>query len=262
MRDSFETVDVHFADGIGTLTLNRPDSLNALNRQLRREVIAGLEQLDAENDECDGVALRAVVLEGAGENFCVGADVTEFDDDDGAGARLARDVQATVMDLPAPVVAKIEGYCLGGGFETALACDFRVAAPDTELGFPEVDLGIMPGGGGVQFVNRLAGPAVAAELAMTGEFLDGEQAADLGLVTEITEDVDGAARDLAERLASKPPLAIQAIKESVGIATETGLRAGRRHDSRLVDPLYHTDDHATAAAAFGEDGDDPSFEGR
>jgi enoyl-CoA hydratase/carnithine racemase len=260
MRDSFETVDVQFADGIGTLTLDRPDSLNALNGRLRREVVAGLERLDAENDDSDGVALRAVVLEGAGGNFCAGADVTEFDDDE-AGTRLARDLQAAIMDLPAPVVAKIEGYCLGGGFETALACDFRVAAPAAELGFPEVDLGIMPGGGGVGFVSRLAGPAVAAELAMTGEFVTGERAADLGLVTEVTEDVDGAARDLAERLASKPPLAIQAIKESVRLTTETGLRAARRHDARLVNPLYHTDDHAKAARAFGDDEADPTFEG-
>ena len=145
-----------------------PDALNALNDQLLSDVVEGLRRLESNNDS-EGVALRAVVIEGAGDKaFSAGADVSGFSEGS-AGGTSARSTGRFIREFPAPVIAKVQGYCLGGGFETALACDFRFASADSTFGLPEVDLGLLPGAGGVQYVARLASEAVAKEFAMTGE---------------------------------------------------------------------------------------------
>ncbi|ELY64985.1 enoyl-CoA hydratase/isomerase family protein [Natrinema versiforme] len=265
MDESLETVLVQFDDdsGIGTLTMNRPDALNALNGQLRDDIIAGLELLEEENADADGVALRAVVLEGAGEKaFCAGADIGGFADES-AGDSSARSHYEVIRDFPAPVIAKIDGYCLGGGLETALACDFRLASEGSTFGFPEVNLGILPGAGGIQYVEKLAGPAVAKELAMTGEHISAERAGEEGIVThvyaddEFGDEVDAFVTDLA----GQAPLAIQGIKKSATMAVQTGLEEGLAYDRQLFEGLLETEDHAEGAAAFAEDRE-PEFEGK
>jgi len=127
------------------------------------------------------------------------------------------------MDFPAPVIAKITGYCLGGGLETAMSCDFRFAAEDAKLGLPEVDLGIIPGAGGVQFISELANPAAAKEI-MTGDHISAARAEELGIVNRVPDDIDAETQEFAEKIASKPPLAIQAIKESASVATHGASR--------------------------------------
>lgn len=271
MPASFEaeldTVDLAYDAhrSVGRLTLNRPDRLNAIDPQLSRDIVAGLERLEAVNEEGEGVALRGVVIEGAGDRaFCAGADVATFDERTLA-AESARRRGPFVMDFPAPVVAKIHGYCVGGGLELAMACDFRVAAADATLGLPESDLGLMPGSGGVQLLARLANPAVAKAVAMKGRrgFLTGEEAADCGLVEEVhpADELDAAVAELTDVIADQPPLAVQAIKRSADVAVNASLEQGLAYDRRQFETLLDTEDAEKGMRAFLEDGDEPEFAG-
>lgn len=268
MHEELDTVIVEFdADRyVGHLTLNRPDRLNTLSPGLSRDIVAGLELLEEQNEDADGVALRAVVIEGAGDRaFCAGADVTSFGDRSPA-ADSDRGHYQFIMDFPVPVIAKIHGYCLGGGLETAMSCDFRLATEDAELGLPEVDLGIIPGAGGVQFVSKMANPAIAKEIAMRGQtgFVSGTEAASHGLVNSAhpADELDDAVAGLADRIASQPPLAIQAIKRSANMAVQSNLREGLEYDSRQFAPLLSTEDAEEGMRAFAEDDYEPEFKGR
>jgi enoyl-CoA hydratase/carnithine racemase len=266
MHEELDTVVVEFdeADGVGTLTLNRPDSLNAMNMQMREDIETGLGMLAERDEEEEGIAVRVVVIEGTGEKaFCAGADITGFSGVSPA-AFEAHGMRDSVIEFPAPVVAKIDGYCLGGGLELALACDIRIASESSRLGFPEVDLGLLPGAGGVQYVSRLAGPAIAKELAMTGEHMGGERAAEEGIINHVHDDEEFEAEveGFVGTLAAKPPLAIRAIKDSGNVSVESGLREGRKYDRRVFSTLLETDDHEEGARAFAEDDYDPEFVGK
>ena len=265
MAEELDTVVVDFDDetGIGTVTLNRPDALNTLNEQLLDDIVGAFERLEARNDEADGVALRAVVVEGAGDRaFCAGADVGGFSDST-PGRASSRTAVEFVREFPAPVVAKIQGYCLGGGLELAFACDFRFASEDSTVGLPEVTLGLLPGAGGVQYAARLAGPAVAKELAMTGEHVTASQAAADGLINDVypADDLDEEVDAFVAEIASNAPLAVQSIKRSVALAQHTGLREGIEFDRGAFRSLLETEDAAEGTAAFAEDRE-PEFEGR
>ncbi|MFC7157562.1 enoyl-CoA hydratase/isomerase family protein [Halomarina halobia] len=262
--EEFDTVDAEFDEEthVGYLTLNRPDALNALSDQLRRDIVEGLRWLESQNEDAEGIALRAVVVEGAEGNFCAGADITEFSEAS-PGESSERHHYQFVQEFPVPIIAKIRGYCLGGGLETAMACDFRFAHTDARLGLPEVDLGLIPGAGGVQYISRLANPSAAKEVAMTGDHLSAERAHELDIVNRVyDEDLDEATQGFAETLASKPPLAIQAIKDAANVSTQIGLDEGRSYDRRRFEPLLDTEDHQKGARAFAEDDYEPEFEGR
>jgi enoyl-CoA hydratase/carnithine racemase len=263
MDKMFETIDTEFDEetGIGYLTLDRPDSLNALSLELREEIIEGLRALNDLND--NGIDMRVVVIEGADGNFCAGADITEFEDE-----ALTTDVDRThfqfIRDYPVPVIAKICGYCLGGGLETAMSCDFRFASEGATLGLPEVDLGIIPGAGGVQYISRLADPSTALEIAMTGDHISAEQAAEAGIINRVydEEELNDGVEKFASKIASKPPLSIQTLKESAYMATEVGLEEGLDYDRKLCEPLFGTEDHEEGVKAFAEDDYEPEFKGR
>ncbi|WP_049925186.1 enoyl-CoA hydratase/isomerase family protein [Halopiger goleimassiliensis] len=265
MHEELETTVVEFdaETNVGYVTLNRPDALNALSSQLREDVVEGLRLLEAQNEEADGVALRAVVLEGAEGNFCAGADVNEFSDES-AGATSERSHYEFIREFPVPVIAKVEGYCLGGGLETAMSCDMRIAHEEARFGLPEVDLGLLPGAGGVQMVSQLASPAAAMELAMTGEHITADRAADLGIVNRVygDDEFDEAVDEFAETIAAKPPLATQAIKQSARTAVQAGLEEGVAFDRQQFGQLLTTEDHEEGARAFAEDDYEPEFKGR
>jgi len=265
MSDELETVIVAFDEetGVGSLTLDRPDALNALNGQLLSDIVEGLRRLEARNEDAEGVALRAVVIEGAGEKaFSAGADISGFSGGSSGGSS-PRSTGRFVREFPAPVIAKIQGYCLGGGLETAFACDFRFASEDSTFGLPEVDLGLLPGAGGVQYVARLANEAVAKELAMTGEHFPAERAHAEGLVHDVfpAEDLDDEVEAFAENLATQAPLSVQAIKESANRAHQMGLNEGIQFDRTTFETLLNTEDAEEGAAAFSEDRD-PEFVGK
>ncbi|MFO7925905.1 MAG: enoyl-CoA hydratase/isomerase family protein [Halobacteriota archaeon] len=263
MPTDFETTTIAFDEetGVGYLTLNRPDALNALSSQLREDIVAGLRELNEYND--DGVVMRTVVVEGAGGNFCAGADITEFEEGPPT-TEVDRSHYRFIREYPLPVIAKIRGYCLGGGLETAMSCDFRIADTDARFGLPEVDLGIIPGAGGVQFISRLANPSVAKEIAMTGEHLPAERGAELGIFNDVhaPDELDAAVDEFAETIASKPPLSVRTIKKSATMATQTGLREGIEYDADVFETLLWTDDHKEGVRAFAEDDYEPEFQGK
>ncbi|MFB6149503.1 MAG: enoyl-CoA hydratase/isomerase family protein [Halobacteriales archaeon] len=266
MRSELETVIVEFDDetGIGRITLNRPDKLNAMNSQMRDDIAAALDELGTQDDAADGLAVRVVVIEGAGDRaFSAGADINEFSDST-RQAFTSHGTQETLQDFPAPVVAKIDGYCLGGGLETALACDLRFASDRSTLGFPEVDLGILPGAGGVQYVSRLAGPAVATELAMTGDHISADRAAEIGILNDVyaTETFEEEVEGFVDQLAGQPPLALRGIKESAKAAVQMNRKEARDYDAQLFSQLLKTEDHKEGAKAFQDDDYEPEFTGK
>lgn len=268
MHEELDTVIVEYDEDthVGHLTLNRPDKLNSLSPQLSNDIVEGLKTLESVNEGVDGVELRAVVMEGAGDRaFCAGADITSFENRTPGGVS-DRGHYEFIMDFPAPVIAKIHGFCLGGGLETAMSCDFRLVREDAQLGLPEIDLGIIPGAGGVQFLSKMANPAVAMEVAMKGQngFLSGAEAADLNLANDVydEDEFDDAVADFAQEIASQPPLAIQAIKRSANMAVQVGLREGLEYDEQQFSPLLSTEDAQEGTRAFAEDDYEPEFKGK
>jgi enoyl-CoA hydratase/carnithine racemase len=268
--DNFETIDWRFDEetGIGRIVLDRPDKLNALSKQCSDEIIAGLEAFEERDqeglyEEETGVKTRIVVLEGAGEDaFCVGSDVDEFHDVK-PGVFNFNPMFTRVEEFPAPVVAKVDGYCLGGGLELALTCDFRIASAASEFGFPEIQLGIMPGDGGTQRLPEIVGPSRTKELAMTAEHIGAEEALEDGIV-DYVYDRDALEEEVmafAETIAEQPPLAVRAIKDAVNVSQETNLRVGRYYERRAGNWLTATEDHEEGVNAF-EEKREPEWSGK
>jgi enoyl-CoA hydratase len=183
MSQTYETLLVEKRDRIAVITINRPDKLNALNIKTREEGAALLDEL--RNDDSVGV----VVFTGAGEKaFIAGADIAEFAGRTSITQRdvmMSRSLFTAIDSFPKPVIAMINGFCLGGGCELALACDIRIASENASFGQPEIKLGIIPGGGGTQRLTRLVGEGKAMELILTGDFIDAKTALSLGLVNHV-----------------------------------------------------------------------------
>jgi enoyl-CoA hydratase/carnithine racemase len=213
-------VEVTFEGTVAVLTLTRENKLNALSTEFERELGAAVRREDVQGS-------RAVVIAGRGRAFSAGADTSELRDRSAeqvlAYYRDTGDVYEQVAALPQPTVAAIHGYCLGGGLELALACDFRVADDTAALGFPEVGIGILPSSGGTARTTRLLGAARAKELILLGERLDAGRALHLGLVTAVVPagQALGRALELATRLAGLPPLAVSLSKAAIDAAAES-----------------------------------------
>jgi enoyl-CoA hydratase len=246
---------------VAVLTFNRPDKLNALSSPL-------LDRFETLLDEVElGDEVRAVVLTGAGERaFVAGADIEEYshqsDEEFAAYQRRSRVLFSRIDGFPKPVVAAVNGYALGGGFEIALACDLVVASASARFGLPEGVLGLSPGGGGTQRLTRAVGPYVAARVLLAADRLTAEQARTLGLVAEVVEtDVVGAAVALAERTATLAPLASREMHGLIRIALDRPLEEGLSLEQEALLRLRSTRDAAEGIRAFVEKRD-PSFEGR
>lgn len=264
MEESLDTVEAsHDEDTkVGRLTLDRPDNLNAISPQLDEDLRSGLDTFREINSEADGVDVSAVVVEGNGDAFCSGADLMSFADAERPFTPRPG-LWRAVRDFELPVVAKIHGYCLGGGFELALACDLRVAHEDATFGFPEIDLGLLPGAGGVHYVTRVAGEGAAKELAYTGDKVPAERAHDLGVVEHVYSDgeFEEEAEEYVEDIAGKAPLGLQALKESVNMSLDVPMERALDHDKRVFMQLLETDDFNQGMMHFGQDST-PEFEGK
>ncbi len=236
-----------------TITLNRPDALNAFNRQMVQEF----------SDACarfrDDADLRVAIVTGAGDRaFSVGADLTDLIpammDDPAKGGYRAPPTIMRGQVIRKPFLAAINGFALGGGFECALACDLRIASNNARLGAPEVGLGLIPGWGGTQRLPRVLGATHAMQLLLTGEPVDADTALRIGLLSAVVEPADllPTARRYAERICRNGPLAVQAAKEATLRGAETSLEAGLRIEELLLDRLAYTQDVREGLAAFAE----------
>lgn len=237
-------------DRVAVLTVNRPDKLNALSTPVRRAIIDAFDAWRTDD------AVRVVVVTGAGDKaFVAGADIGEFEGRTAVDQfRVMREpsIFRVVDEFPKPVIAAINGFCLGGGCEFAMACDVRIASQKAKLGQPEVNLGILPGGGGTQRLPRLVGTGRAFKLLYTGEIIRADEALRIGLVDEVVppEALLTRANELAAVIASKSPVALQLIKEAVRASVRTPLDEGLRHESTLFGMAFSSDDKKEGVEAF------------
>ncbi|MBI2237481.1 MAG: enoyl-CoA hydratase/isomerase family protein [Actinobacteria bacterium] len=244
-------VEVRRVGPVAILTLRREEKLNALSTALERELGAAIA---SEHVRESG----SVVITGSGRAFSAGADVNEMRDATPAGIleyyRETGEVYERVAALPQPVVSAIAGYCLGGGFELALATDFRIADETAVFGLPEVSLGIVPSSGGTHRLVRLIGPGRAKELLLLHPRLGAGEALELGLLTEVVPE--GMALDraleIAERLAALPPLAASLAKRAADLMAESSREAGLLIERLAYSTLAQTEDHREATEAFAE----------
>ena len=257
---AYETVIVEVEDHVGTVRLNRPEALNALNGQILGELGAALSEFDATP------RVRAIVVTGSDKAFAAGADVKEMAPK-GFAEMFLEDYfgpeSEAILRCRKPVIAAVAGYCLGGGCELAMMCDFIVAADTAKFGQPEINLGVIPGLGGSQRLTRFVGKSKAMEMILTGRFMDAAEAERSGLVSRVVpaKDLLRDARETAGRIAEKSPIAVRAAKEAVNRAYETTLREGLLFERRLFDALFATEDRAEGMAAFVEKRS-PHFRGR
>jgi len=248
-----EFVRLEVEGAVGTVRLDRP-KMNAINGQLRAE----LHEVAVEaRDRAD---VRAVVLYGGERVFAAGADIKEMSELTYAhmvtwGTQL-QEALKVVARLPKPVVAAVTGYALGGGFELALCADFRVLGERAKVGVPEIQLGVIPGAGGTQRLTRLIGPAKAKDMVFSGRHVGAEEALALGIADRVVPDAEvyAAARELAERYASGPAIALRAAKQAVDDGLELDLDAALRLESALFAGLFATEDQRTGMASFLENG--------
>jgi enoyl-CoA hydratase len=257
----YQNILVSTTDRISVLTINRPDKRNALNQATCEEILNVLDALQASPES------RVLVVTGAGDKaFIAGADIAEFE---GRTALTQRDnmksrrIFDAVEAFPKPVIAMINGFCLGGGMEFALACDLRIASDTAKLGQPEINLGIIPGGGGTQRLTRLIGEGKAMELILTGDLIDAAEAKTLRLVNDVVPAADLQARvmTLARRVAEKSPIALRMAKEAVKTASRMNLREGLDREIDLFSITFGSEDKAEGVRAFLEKRK-PDFKGR
>jgi enoyl-CoA hydratase len=249
---SYETLLLERRGRVALLTINRPAKLNALNIQTRAEGAAALDEL--REDE----SVRVVVITGAGEKaFVAGADIGEFEGRTAVSQRdvmTARSLFTAVDTFPKPVIAMVNGFCLGGGCELALSCDIRVASDRARFGQPEINLGIIPGGGGTQRLTRIVGEGKAMELILTGDMIDAQQAYTLGLVNAVfpAEELEAKTMEMANRIAEKSPVALRMAKEAVKTAARANLDEGLRREIDLFALTFSSQDKDEGVRAFLE----------
>lgn len=248
---AYETLIVEIEDYVALIRLNRPDALNALNSRLMQELSAAMTAADS-NDK-----VRCIVLTGSEKAFAAGADVREmagksFTDvfvDNIFGAETE-----AINRVRKPVIAAVSGYCLGGGCELAMMCDFIIAADTAKFGQPEINLGIVAGMGGTQRLSRFVGKSKSMDMHLTGRFMDAAEAERCGLVSRVVpvKSLIEEVLKAAARIAEKSAITAMVVKESVNRAFETTLAEGLLFERRMFHAVFATEDQKEGMAAFLE----------
>jgi enoyl-CoA hydratase len=247
-----ETILLSREGRVAIITVNRPDKLNALSQQVRDEVLAALDELGAD----DGVGV--VVITGAGDKaFIAGADISEFAGrsplDQREAMRFPR-LYDVMSSFPKPVIAMINGFCLGGGCELSMSCDLRIASEKARFGQPEIKLGLIPGGGGTQRLPRLVGLGHAMRLTLTGDMIGAAEAKEIGLVEMVVphEELRAKTLELAQRIATMSPLTVKVTKEALRASERLPLDEGIVYERDLFCLCFSTADMKEGVAAFLE----------
>ncbi len=256
----YETIVVSKEGPIGLISLNRPDALNALNTQMVTELIEALNSFEVDE------AVRCVIIAGSEAAFSAGADIKEM------MGLSAVDMVKTghffplwerVGKYPKPIVGALSGFALGGGLELAMSCDVLIASDTARLGQPEINIGVIPGGGGTQRLTRAVGKYKAMEMILTGRMIGAEEAKTLGLVSRVVpkEACVEEAKRVAKEIASKSPLAVRLAKQAVNKAFEMGLSDGLDFERELFYLLFASEDKVEGMKAFLEK-KKPDFKGK
>lgn len=261
MIHAMELVQLEKDNYIGKITINRPEQLNTFNYQALKELGEVLEEVKLSKD------IRVVIVTGAGEKaFSAGADLKErrtlSEKEVRRNVTKIRDVFTELEELPQPSIAAINGYALGGGFELALACDFRIAVNDAVLGLPEVSWAIVPGGGGTQRLTRLIGISRAKEWILTARKYKAEEAAEIGAINKAVpkEKLWDEVNTLAEEILANGPLAVQQAKYAINNGANADLYTGMKIESQAYEMIIPTKDRVEALEAFREKRP-PNFKG-
>jgi enoyl-CoA hydratase len=248
---AYETLIVDTEDYVSVIRLNRPDAMNALNTRLMRELVVALRAAEADDK------VRCIVIAGSEKAFAAGADVKEmaekgfadvfFDD-------LFGPETDAISRIRKPVIAAVSGYCLGGGCELAMMCDFIIASDTAKFGQPEINLGIVAGMGGTQRLTRCIGKSKSMDMHLTGRFMDAAEAERAGLVSRVVpvKNLMEEAMKAAVKITEKSALAALVVKESVNRAQEGTLREGLLFERRMFQALFATEDQKEGMAAFLE----------
>ncbi|QLK27130.1 3-hydroxyacyl-CoA dehydrogenase NAD-binding domain-containing protein [Natrinema zhouii] len=253
----YHDLNYDLEDGVLAIELDRPSRMNALSNDLLAEIDDLLTAV--ETDE-----VRCVTLEGAGDRaFSAGADISGFGDAEPTDLMDVTPAFETVNDFPRPVLAKIDGFCLGGGLELALACDLRIATERSSFGAPEIGLGLIPGGGGTQRLTRILGETRAKELVFRGNHIDADRAEEWGLINRSVEreEFDDTIEEFVDDLRNGPPIGLKVAKKVMNEGQDASLDAALAMESQGFGLLISTDDVLEGTAAFAEDRD-PEFEGK
>ncbi|MCE0451651.1 enoyl-CoA hydratase-related protein [Brevibacillus sp. AF8] len=239
---------------IGLITLNRPDELNALNYETLERLGNLIEQV-----RLDAKEIRVVIVKAEGRAFSAGADLKErrtlTEQQVRRNVRKIRDVFTALERLPQPTIAMINGFAFGGGFELALACDFRYAVADAKMGLTEVSLGIIPGAGGTQRLSRLIGPSKAKELILTARRIQAPEAYQIGFVNAVakdTEELRELAMGLANEILANAPLAVYQAKSAIDRGSSVDLQTGLDIEAMCYEVIIPTTDRLEALEAFRE----------
>jgi enoyl-CoA hydratase len=260
---SFKNIIYEKNDGIARIIVNRPEKRNALNCATRLEMVGALE--DVREDE----SVRVLILSGAGgKSFISGSDLNELVgfsplEMEEFMASLAQRFYTRFEELDKPVVAMIDGLCLGGGLELAMACDIRIASDTSRFGQPEILLGIMPGGGGTQRLPRLVGLGKAKELIFTGRVLDAVEALRIGLINTVCarNELGDSVLRMADQMVRQSPLALKWAKRAVNMSQETSLNLGLNYEALAECLLFTSHDRVEGIRAFLEKRS-PTFKGQ
>ncbi|AET66521.1 enoyl-CoA hydratase/carnithine racemase [Desulfosporosinus orientis DSM 765] len=258
---TYETIRVEIEEGIATITLNRPEVLNALNSQVFNELAAAAKNLG----EDEGV--RGVILTGGEKVFAAGADIKQMASLNAVevvkSIRPSRIAFNLIENLQKPVISAIAGYALGGGCELSLTTDVRIAADNAQFGLPEIKLGILPGGGGTQRLPRLIGAGKAKELIFSGDIINAEEALRIGLVNKVVsaDQLMAEAKKMAKKFISKGAIALQLAKSCINEGLQVDLETGLQYEHKCFALLFATEDQKEGMQAFLEKRK-PNFQGR
>ena len=250
---AYENILYEKKEKVARITFNRPKSLNALNTALLTELRDVLEDAEADAE------VRAVVITGAGDRaFCAGVDIGELLERSSTEAsewlRWAQGITTYIEKIKKPIIAKVNGFCLGGGLELAMACDFRIASEKAIFGLPEINLAIIPGGGGTQRLTRLIGKTKAMEMLMCGEHIDAEEAFRVALVNKVVpaDKLDSEVDELVKKLLSKSAVTLGIIKDAVNRGIEMDLERALQYEAECFGHALATEDAREGLKAFLE----------
>jgi enoyl-CoA hydratase len=251
---AFENIIYKKENGLAWMTVNRPEKRNALNRATR------LEMLEALEDVIRDPAVKVLILSGAGgKSFVAGSDLNELArmnplEMEHFSATLAQQFYHRFEQMDKPVIAMIDGLCLGGGLELAMACDIRIASESSRFGQPEIFLGIMPGSGGTQRLPRLVGLGKAKELVFTGKMIDASEALRIGLINQVTasDQLEETVLSMAGQVAEHSSLALKWAKKTINASQEIGLTQGLAYEALVMSLLFTSKDREEGIKAFLE----------
>lgn len=254
---AYESILFQKEDNIATVTFNRPDARNAVNNQVRAEFTAAVADIEADDD------IKVMILTGNGKAFASGVDIKEFNKTTPYHAHNLYRLGERVEKLPKPVIAAVNGFCLGGGNEIAMGCDIIIASERAKFGQPEINIGIIPGGGATQRLSRLIGVCRAKELIFTGDIISAEEALKLGMVNRVVpeDQLMATANEMAKKIAVKSSAALKLAKQAINYGMQTNLDSGLKYEYELYSLSLSLEDKAEGVKAFIEKRA-PKFVGR